>query len=454
MIIFPNQSQKRALKLLFSEISLNKRDILFRRISSLPGINQTDMNSPYIIFLVTALLMAGCRNNSTRNMKESDKTNYDSTAQYGYNRDFLRKYTEIIELKQNRSALVIVPAWQGRVMTSTAGGDKGYSFGRINRELIASGITQKHINPFGGEERLWLGPEGGQFSIFFGKGSEFTFEKWQTPDFLDTKPYELISSDDTSASFRTTVSFENYSGTRFELDIARKVTLLSVERLERMTGIKSVTECVAYLSENTIRNSGNESWKKETGLISVWMLGMFNPSPSVVIVIPVREGDEKKYGVKVNDNYFGKISADRLRTVGNIIFFRADGKSRGKIGIPPLRTSGVMGSYDSQNNILTLLFCKLPEGFTDYVNSAWKLQEDPYSGDAFNSYNDGPLEDGSQMGPFYELETSSPAAALTPGQSLLHSQVTVHLTGNRKMLDEVALKVLGCSLETIEGAFK
>jgi hypothetical protein len=403
--------------------------------------------------LFSALLLAGCRNSTSRNMKESDKMKSDSTVQYGYNRDFLKKHTEIIELKQNRSAVVIVPAWQGRVMTSTSDGDKGFSFGWINRELIASGKTQKHINPFGGEERLWLGPEGGQFSIFFGKGSDFTFEKWQTPDFIDTKPYEVISSDDTSASFRTNVSVNNYSGTHFELDISRKITLLSAERLERMTGIKPGTECVAYLSENTIRNSGTDSWKKESGLLSIWMLGMFNPSPSVVIVIPVREGDEKKAGVKVNDNYFGKISPDRLKTEGNIIFFKADGKSRGKIGIPPLRTAGVMGSYDSQNNILTLLFCKLPEGITDYVNSAWKLQDDPFSGDAFNSYNDGPLEDGTQMGPFYELETSSPAAALSPGQSLLHSQVTVHLTGNRKALDEIALKVLGCSLEKTETAF-
>ena len=179
------------------------------------------MNNPFFQLLITAIFITGCGNKTSRNMKETDKMKTDSTVQYGYNRDFLKKYTEIIELKQNRSAIVIVPAWQGRVMTSTSDGDKGFSFGWINRELIASGEAQKHINPFGGEERLWLGPEGGQFSIFFEKGSEFTFNKWQTPDFIDTKPWEVISSDDTSASFRTTVSFNNYSGTLFELDSAR-----------------------------------------------------------------------------------------------------------------------------------------------------------------------------------------------------------------------------------------
>jgi hypothetical protein len=180
---------------------------------------------------------------------------------------------------------------------------------------------------------------------------------------------------------------------------------------------------------------------------------MFNPSPSVIIVIPVKPGDEQIIGPKVNDNYFGKISGDRLKVSGDHIFFKADGKSRGKIGIPPLRATGVMGSFDSDNRILTLLICRLPDGKKDYVNSSWQIQENPFSGDALNSYNDGPLADGSQMGPFYELETSSPAADLKPGESLSHIQYTLHLTGEAQELDKVARKVLGVSLEDITGAF-
>ena len=180
---------------------------------------------------------------------------------------------------------------------------------------------------------------------------------------------------------------------------------------------------------------------------------MFNPSPAIIIVIPFKPGEEKMIGPKVNDAYFGKISGERLKVTNDHIFFKADGKSRGKIGIPPLRATGVMGSYDQNNKILTLLICKLPEGKTDYVNSSWQIQKNPYSGDALNSYNDGPLEDGSQMGPFYELETSSPAADLKPGESLSHIQFTLHLTGDTKKLDAVARKVLGVSLNEISNAF-
>jgi hypothetical protein len=183
------------------------------------------------------------------------------------------------------------------------------------------------------------------------------------------------------------------------------------------------------------------------------MLGMFNPSPAIIVAIPVKPGEEQQIGPKVNDSYFGKISDDRLKVSGENIFFRADGKSRGKIGIPPLRSKGVMGSYDSENNILTLLICKSPEGKKDYVNSAWEIQANPYSGDALNSYNDGPLEDGSQMGPFYELETSSPAADLEPGESLSHIQYTLHLKGDAQDLDRVSQMVLGISLDEFRKAF-
>lgn len=413
------------------------------------------MNSIKIL-IFASILMASCSGSGPKKnliIKENNMAS-DSTRQYGYNRDFLKKHINIIELKNARSALTLVPAWQGRVMTSTAEGDQGYSFGWMNRDLIASGKILPHINAFGGEERIWLGPEGGQYSVFFSKGKSFVYEDWQTPAFLDTTPFELVSSSDTSATFSCDVTIENYSGTRFRLNIERKVTLLSENEIPEQAGVEvNGLKCVAYRSENILTNKGDKAWKKETGLLSIWMLGMFNPSPAVVVVIPVKSGDEKISGPKVNDNYFGKIGPDRLKVSGNHIFFRADGKSRGKIGIPPLRATGIMGSYDSDNKALTLLIGRLPEGRNDYVNSAWEIQKNPYSGDALNSYNDGPLADGTQMGPFYELETSSPAVELKPGESLSHIQYTVHLTGDVSLLEKVSGKILGVSLDEINKAF-
>ncbi|MFH0842620.1 MAG: DUF6786 family protein [Bacteroidota bacterium] len=409
-----------------------------------------------IAFFVITISLASC---GSRDKGKNDKTvndmKTDTADLYGFNREFLKKYVDVVELKSGNSAIALVPAWQGRVMTSTADGDEGFSFGWINRGLIASAVIQPHINAFGGEERLWLGPEGGQFSLYFKKGSRFVYDDWQTPDYMDTRPFEIEVLTDSSALFTCDVETENYSGTLFMFRLERNVVILPGNELKKLTGVENTgVISVAYRSENTIINEGADEWILEKGLISIWMLGMFNPSPAVVVVIPFRQGDEKVMGSPVNDNYFGKIAADRLKVTGSHIFFRADGKSRGKIGLPPLRATGIMGSFDSDNNILTLLICKLPEGETTYVNSAWEFQDNPYSGDAINSYNDGPLEDGSQMGPFYELETSSPAAALKPGEKLTHTQLTIHLTGDRASLNDVSVKVLGVSLEQIENSFK
>jgi hypothetical protein len=410
-----------------------------------------------VIILVPLLLLAACggkyRGKNTNQNASGMVT--DSTNQYGYNRDFLKRHIPVIELKRNRSAVLIVPGWQGRVMTSTSEGDKGFSFGWINRDLISSGRVLPHINPFGGEERLWLGPEGGQFSVYFEKGKSFVYDNWQVPAFLDTMPFKIVSATDTSALFTSGTTLVNYSGSVFTLKIDREVALPGEKEIMNETGVDvRGLSYVAYRSVNTLTNTGDNRWTKDTGLLSIWMLGMFIPSPSVVIVIPFKPGDENLIGPCVNDNYFGKIDSERLKITGKHIFFRADGKSRGKIGIPPLRATGTMGSYDAENNILTLLICNLPKGRTDYVNSSWQIQEKPFSGDALNAYNDGPLEDGSQMGPFYELEASSPAAALSPGESVDHIQFTFHLTGDKELLDKLAGKILGTGIKEISEAFQ
>ena len=89
------------------------------------------------------------------------------------------------------------------------------------------------------------------------------------------------------------------------------------------------------------------------------------------------------------------------------------------------------------------------------MNSLWIIQDNPYGGDALNSYNDGPPSPGAKpLGPFCEMETSSPAAALAPGKSLSHVHRTLHLSGSEEALNRVALATLGVSLKDIQSALK
>ena len=384
---------------------------------------------------------------------------YSSGASFGDDSAFLKKHTEVIVLtdKAGMAKVALVPGWQGRVMTSTTGGDAGPSFGWINRELIASGEIKPHMNAFGGEDRFWMGPEGGQFSIFFAKGKKFEFADWQTPAIFDTEPFKVVKKTDDHAVFGAEFSLTNYSGTVFKVSVARTVRLLSPDKAWKHLGVKAAKDVslVAYTSDNKITNKGKEAWKKETGLLSVWILGMFNPSPSTTIVVPINAGSEAELGTKVTSDYFGQIPPDRLIVRDNVVFLRADGLFRSKIGVNPRRSKAILGSYDADNKVLTIVRFNQPKGVTDYVNSLWKLQDNPFSGDAENSYNDGPPTPGAKpMGPFYELESSSPAAALAPGESLTHTHRTIHITGPEPELDAIAKATLGVSLEGIKAAFK
>ncbi|HSH20134.1 MAG TPA: DUF6786 family protein [Draconibacterium sp.] len=372
---------------------------------------------------------------------------------YGYDLEFLKKHKKPVELQNGDARLIISPEYQGRVMTSSAAGERGKSYGWINHELIATGEIKKQINAVGGEERFWLGPEGGQFSIFFKNGSSFDFSEWSTPACIDTEAFDLVSANETSAEFSKTVNLKNYSDFEFNFNIKRKVSLLDDSDIKAKLGIiyQESVKSVGYETINQLENTGSEKWEKETGLLSIWLLGMYNPSDEVTIIVPFKTDVESDYIVK--DDYFGEIPADRLKLQDGIVYFKGDGKQRGKIGIPPQRALPVIGSYDAINKVLTVVKCEIPEGVTDYVNSAWEIQEFPYKGDAINSYNDGPLEDGSQMGPFYELETSSPALDLKVGETATYKQSTIHFEGTEEELNAICQQVFGISIGEVIAVF-
>jgi hypothetical protein len=380
-----------------------------------------------------------------------------SAANFGDDVAFLKKHTDIVVLTNNngRGKVAVAPAWQGRVMTSSADGDSGYSFGWINRELIASGKEQAHINARGGEDRFWLGPEGGQFSIFFAKGAPFDLEHWFTPAPIDTMPYRLVPANPGRAKFVAAFSLTNYSGTQFDVRVTREVIPIDSTDASAKLGVNlnAAAKWVGYDTINEITNAGREPWKKATGLLSIWILGMFNPSPNTTIVVPIRKGPEAELGSKVTTDYFGEVPRDRLAVKDDIIYFSGDGKFRSKIGISPKRSKGLLGSYDPDHGVLTIVLFSQPENANDYVNSLWKLQDNPYGGDAANSYNDGPPSPGAKpLGPFYELESSSPAIELKPGRSLSHSHRTFHLIGPESELEPVAVQWFGVSLAKIKSA--
>jgi hypothetical protein len=380
-------------------------------------------------------------------------TNKDSEMQkgtFGYDLEFLRKHHKDLVLLENGEAkLIVLPAYQGRIMTSTAEGNAGASFGWLNHELIATGKFTEHFSAFGGEERFWLGPEGGQFSVYFKKGVDFTFENWFVPKELDTEAFELVSSDKTSAQFEKQMQLDNFSGTKLDLKVRRDIRLLHDSSINALLGkVPAGVHAVGFQSENVITNTGNTAWDKQSGMLSIWILSMLNAGDKTTIAVPYKQGDSASMGKIVTDDYFGKVPANRLKVGDGIILFKADGNLRSKIGISPERALPMALSYDAENNVLTIAQFSLPGNTKDYVNSLWEQQQDPFSGDAVNAYNDGPVQ-GKQMGKFYELESSSPAAALAPGATQTHLHRTIHLKGSKESLNTIVQQLLGVGIDTL-----
>lgn len=430
----------------------------------IPAASRTRRRSSALLLALTPLIAmtTACQTTSTAPSTPAAERSFTQDVA------FLAKHRDTIVLSapSGKGKVAVVPAFQGRVMTSAARGDDGQSYGFIKDDLVASDKTLTGINPYGGEDRFWLGPEGGQFSIFFPPGAKAqTLKEWQTPAVIDTTPYAVTQKSDSSVSFSHTTSLTNFSGRTFDLRIDRSVVVLPPADALKDLGVSAEgVDVVAYESRNEITNTGKNAWTKDTGMLSIWILGMYKHSPRTTVAIPLNAHPGQDLKGLVNDTYFGKVPADRLKVVNraghdgkpaSALVFKADGQYRAKIGVAPAAVAGVAGSYDATRNVLTIVSFTFDKAATDYVNSMWELhQNHPFSGDVINSYNDGASEPGGKpFGPFYEIESSSRAANLAPGQSLHHTHRTVHLEGPKDRLNAVALKALGLSLDQLERAF-
>lgn len=405
-------------------------------------------NNP-IYSILAIIFLVGCGQVTKKN-KKMEKPTYEEGS-LGHDREFLeKKDTGLVVLRSGTATVLVSPKYQAKVFTSSATGDGGKSLGWINYKAF-NGVLDPHMNAYGGENRFWLGPEGSKFSLFFKPGEQMVFDHWKTPAPVDSESWKVTERNPKGVLMEKEMSLRNYADTRFDIKVLRNVQILDREEIENLLHIDlGQLESVGYRTVNEIVNMGKNAWTEESGAPCIWMLDMFPPSDRTTIVIPFQEDASGKIATT---DYFGEIPADRIEYSDNAIFFKADGKSRGKLGVPPQRAKNVAGSYDATDHILTLTVFDMDKDAV-YLNQEWTPDKDPFVGDAINAYNDGPLEDGSQMGPFYEVESVSPAAFLSPGGKMAHNHSVFHFTGNGDQLDAVSKKVLGIRLKEIEEKFQ
>jgi hypothetical protein len=396
------------------------------------------------VSLISMLASSSCKNPHDNNI------NY-AVGSFGYDLQFLQKHDSVIILKSldGNAQIIVSPKYQAKVFTSTAEGNSGQSFGWINYKAFTSG-TDPHINAYGGENRIWLGPEGGKFSLFFKPATPMVFENWKTPAAFDTEAWLVVSKDPVSVNMSKDMNLLNYQGTELAVTIKRNIKILERQEIASKLELElnDSVKAVGYETENILINKSSQQWTAETGMPCIWILDMFNPSDQTTIIVPYIGDSLPK---PATTDYFGEIPSNRIKYADSILFFKADGRNRGKLGIHPSRAKAMAGSYNAEKKVLTIILFDIDNN-GQYLNQEWNTLKPPFSGDAVNAYNDGPLASGGQLGPFYELESVSPAAFLKPEGSLIHHHSVFHFTGSENGLNAIAEKKLGVSLEKIKNA--
>lgn len=400
----------------------------------------------FIIFFILINFLS-CNQSNEKKMKSYEK------GTFGYDLSYLSKKDSLIVLTANNdnSQIIVSAKYQGKVFTSTADGPDGKSLGFVNYKALDSETIDEHMNGYGGENRLWLGPEGGKYSVYFEKGKKQIYENWHTPKPIDTEPWSIVNANQKKVTLTKEMAVTNYQGYNLQLNIERNIQIIESENAYSMLGINKNEniKLVAYTTDNKITNTGSFEWTQKTGTICIWMLDMFIPAPKAISIIPFNKGTEGEMGKVATTDYFGEIPEDRLKSKDSILYLRTDGKFRSKLGMNGKRTKAIAGNYDPDSQRLTIITYDVDKDAI-YLNQEWNPEKDPLSGDAMNAYNDGPLEDGSIMGPFLELESVSPAAFLKPSESMTHKHTVYHFIGNKQDLNYITKKLFGVLIDEIE----
>lgn len=399
-----------------------------------------------------ALLGAGCGV-----VKENAfSTDESKLWTIGQELSFFSKYSVDAQvLKNDESVLIFSPTYHGRIFTSAFGDESSPSLGWFNRELVALKNRNLRTAFIGGEDALFVGPEGGDASVYFDRGALWTEENRKLPEIVSTNAWKMVSRSDTRARFEARGELTNALGTKFSISVEREISLLSRDDVSKILGVEipQGLKLVAFQSMNKLTNTSDKKWTEKTGMLNMSVKSCFNANKTVYAFVPYRAGDASEYGDVVRDNVFDSATSasplgDRISIFDDYIRFKCDGRHISGIGVNSRRSEGIAFSYDDKNAVLTIVLYIKPSGRRAYYPASWRNAQTGFDGEAISVYNNGPASRNIYFSNlFYEIATYSPALDLDAGRSQFHLQRTFHFHGSEYDLDLLAYKLTGVSLK-------
>lgn len=332
--------------------------------------------------------------------------------------------------------VLVAPALQGRVLTSELAGGASAAF--VDAREIEAGERDAAFLNYGGQDRIWLGPEGGRFGLFFPPGAPIEGAHWRAPAALQRGAFEVVERGPRRVAMRRTVTVENRAGAAFRVRLDREVELADPAGLGappaadvRATGSRATT---------TMANVGGAAWSEEIGLPFLWVIAQLPASPRAEAIAPYRRGARAELGPIATSDYFGAPPAGRVRAGRGVVRMRADARRVVKFGLNARRATGRAGAFDPERGRLAVVEFDLPPAGARVPSNLWPIDAPaPFGGDVFQCFNGGD-------GRYFELESASHARALAPGDSIAHRHATYFFEGPRAALAAVCRAVLGAPL--------
>jgi hypothetical protein len=167
----------------------------------------------------------------------------NSAGRFGEEMVFRLNGIGMLLVRNGNAAVAVVPAYQERVIASSAKGEGGYCHGWLNYKVIRQGVlleeaaTEKleaKIRVFGGEKLFCLGSEGGQFDIFLMPSAQFDFVDWKTLAAIDTELF------DERAVFAHSFFVADHSGIKLDLAVESAVRALGEDDFSEAIAIGSL----------------------------------------------------------------------------------------------------------------------------------------------------------------------------------------------------------------------
>ncbi|SDX82364.1 hypothetical protein SAMN05444411_11028 [Lutibacter oricola] len=383
-----------------------------------------------LLIILTVLLFANCNQIKKETMFKDDI-------------EFLKNIEGLEILSSGNSKIAVSGILQGRVFTSSSKGMEGISYGYFNKNLILKEEYKNNLTAMGGEGRLIFAPEVGKYATFFAPNTPQTAETIGPSKDMKSKRFIVESKTDKSIVCSSTMNILNANNYTFNIDVKRKVSILSSEEIKNELNIayNNVSE-VAFKVESWVKNIDSIQWSKQNGLLSIWDLACVKTTPKTIVIIPTKNKLDSV------TNYFTPLTKERIKIENETVFYKADANYMNKIGIQPENVKNVFGSYSPELSLLTICTFNFVENEELYANCVWGHTK-PYKGDVINIFNGEVNSAEDRNWPFYELETLSAQSELKPNEELYHSQTIFHFEGSKYALDVISKKLLGVALTEI-----